>query len=187
MNSASVADVTLRGLGVCCAVGNVVLHGLLVPDHLEEKFYIGLLFAVGSAVMLVVTVGLVTLKRPMGAWLTGAFVSLGMIVGFLLSRTVGLPGGYYEPGWELPYGPLSLIVEAGFILAFLAWAGQRSRPRTVRRPSEAPDRTRIAPGRRSGSTEADAFPIDVRSATRRRSDVDRKRATSSGSSSRAVF
>lgn len=39
----------LRGLGACCALGSVVLHGLLVPDHLEEKFCIGVLFAVGSA------------------------------------------------------------------------------------------------------------------------------------------
>ncbi|MGW9027248.1 hypothetical protein ACWGQ5_24350 [Streptomyces sp. NPDC055722] len=84
-----------------------MLHTLLVPDHLKEKFYIGVLFAVGSAVMLVVAVGLVTLKRPLVAWPTGALVSLGMIIGFVLSRTVGLPGGYYEPGWEPPYGVLA--------------------------------------------------------------------------------
>jgi hypothetical protein len=98
-----------------------VLHTLLVPDHLKEKFYIGVLFAVGSAVMLVVAVGLVTLKRPLVAWPTGALVSLGMIIGFVLSRTVGQPGGYYEPGWERLYGPLSLLVEGIFVLAFLAW------------------------------------------------------------------
>ncbi|MFF7981955.1 hypothetical protein ACFZDK_22975 [Streptomyces sp. NPDC007901] len=146
MNSASVTEVTLRGLGVCCALGNVVLHGLLVPDHLEEKFYIGVLFAVGSVVMLVVAAALVALKRPMAAWLTGAVVSLGMIVGFLLSRTVGLPYGYYEPGWEPPYGPLSLIVEGLFVLAFLAWLGERPAPRAAPRPSKTPDRVRTAPG-----------------------------------------
>ncbi|GGJ70965.1 hypothetical protein GCM10010121_096980 [Streptomyces brasiliensis] len=109
---------------MCCALGNTVLHTLLVPDHLREKFYIGVLFAVGSALMLVVAVGLVTLKRPLAAWLTGALVNLGMIIGFVLSRTVGLPGGYYEPGWEPPYGPLSLLVEGIFVLAFLAWVGK---------------------------------------------------------------
>ncbi|MFG2121963.1 hypothetical protein [Streptomyces sp. NPDC048710] len=107
-------------------MGNTVLHTLLVPDHLEEMFYIGVLFAVGSAVMLVVAVALVTVRRPMVAWATGALVSLGMIVGFLLSRTVGLPNGYYEPGWEAPYGPLSLLVEGVFVLAFLTWLGVRT-------------------------------------------------------------
>ncbi|MEU5591445.1 hypothetical protein [Streptomyces sp. NPDC020298] len=119
------AEITFTGLGVCCAVGNTVLHTALVPDHLEEMFYIGVLFAVGSTVMLAVAVALVVMKRPLVAWLTGTLVSLGMIVGFVLSRTVGLPAGYYEPGWEAPYGPASLLVEGLFVVAFLAWLGDR--------------------------------------------------------------
>lgn len=122
MNS-NATEASLRGLGVCCAVGNTVLHTLLVPDHLEEMFYIGVLFAVGSAIMLAVAAGLFTLRTALAAWLTGALVSLGMITAFLLSSTVGLPGGYREAGWELPYGPLSLLVEGLFVLAFLAWLG----------------------------------------------------------------
>jgi hypothetical protein len=122
MNS-NATEASLRGLGVCCAVGNTVLHTLLIPDHLEEKFYIGVLFAVGSAIMLAVAAGLVILKTALAAWLTGALVSLGMITGFLLSRTAGLPDGYHEEGWEPPYGLLSLLVEGLFVLAFLAWLG----------------------------------------------------------------
>lgn len=139
-------EVILTGLGACCAVANTVLHTLLVPDHLEEMFYIGVLFAVGSAVMLVVAVALVTASRPMAAWLTGAVVSLGMIVGFLLSRTVGLPDGYYEPGWEAPYGPLSLLVEGVFVLAFLTWLGVRADADAVPTPPHRAARERTAPG-----------------------------------------
>ncbi|WP_316744515.1 hypothetical protein [Streptomyces sp. MK7] len=117
---------SLTGAAACCAVGNAVLHTLLVPDHLEEKFYIGFLFAVGSAVMLAVAAGLVFMKRPAAAWLAGALVSLGMIVGFALSRTVGLPYGYHEDGWEAPYGPLSLLVEGLFVLLFLVRLGTRN-------------------------------------------------------------
>ncbi|MFF4791560.1 hypothetical protein ACFY2M_17750 [Streptomyces sp. NPDC001276] len=80
MNSTNAADTSLRGLGACCAVANAVLHTLLIPDHLEEKFYIGVLFAVGSAVMLAVALALAITKRPLAAWLTGALVSLGMIM-----------------------------------------------------------------------------------------------------------
>ncbi|MGW4034184.1 hypothetical protein ACWEFL_33645 [Streptomyces sp. NPDC004838] len=126
MNSAHPAQASLRGLGACCAVGSTVLHGLLVADQLEEEFYTGVLFAVGSAVMLVVAAALLISKRPLLAWLTGAAVSLGMIVGFLPSRTVGLPGGYHETGWEPPYGALSLIFEGIFVVAFLAWLGGRA-------------------------------------------------------------
>jgi hypothetical protein len=125
-----------------------VLHTLLIPDHLEEKFYIGVLFALGSAVMLVVAVALVVLKRPLAVWLTGAVVSLGMIVGFVLSRTAGLPDGYYEPGWEPPYGPLSLLVEGLFVLVFLAWLGGRA-PTTgaAGRSAHGAGRESVAPGR----------------------------------------
>ncbi|MFF3505612.1 hypothetical protein [Streptomyces sp. NPDC003247] len=147
MNSISATEVTLRGLGAGCAVGNAVLHALLVPDHLEEKFYIGVLFALGTAVMLVVAVALVTLKRPMVAWLTGSLVSLGMIVGFLLSRTVGLPDGYYEPGWELPYGPLSLIVEGLFVFAFLTWLAARPTIAAASGPPYKADSEPIVSGR----------------------------------------
>ena len=157
MNSISASDVTLRGLGATCAVGNVVLHGLLVPDHLEEKFYIGFLFALGSGVMLVVAVALVTVKRPKIAWLTGALVSLGMIIGFLLSRTVGLPDGYYESGWEPPYGPLSLIVEGLFILALLAWLRGKPTAGAVPAPSHRADRERITSGGTEGESEGGTY------------------------------
>ncbi|MFF0789132.1 hypothetical protein [Streptomyces spiralis] len=112
-------------------MGNAVLHTLLVPDHLEEKFYVGVLFAVGSAVMLAVAAGLLFMKCPAAAWLTGAVVSLGMIVGFALSRTVGLPYGYHEDGWEAPYGPLSLLVEGLFVLVFLVRLGTGPTPRAL--------------------------------------------------------
>lgn len=144
--TSNATEVTLRGLGVCCAVGNTVLHTLLVPDHLEEMFYIGVLFAVGSAVMLVVALALVTMRRAMVAWAAGALVSLGMIVGFLLSRTVGLPNGYYEPGWEAPYGPLSLLVEGVFVLAFLTWLGVRAGEGAAPELSYRAARARTAPG-----------------------------------------
>ncbi|MFF4486223.1 hypothetical protein ACFY0F_06955 [Streptomyces sp. NPDC001544] len=146
MNPTHAVEAGLTGLGVCCAVANAALHTLLVPDHLEEMFYIGVLFAVGSAVMSAVAVALVAMRRPLAAWLTGALVSLGMIVGFALSRTVGLPAGYDESGWETPYGPLSLLVEGLFVLAFLAWLGGRVARGT-------------SPGRRYGSARE---PVSVR-------------------------
>ncbi|MFD0277857.1 hypothetical protein ACFVHB_28660 [Kitasatospora sp. NPDC127111] len=112
----------MLGTAVACAVANAVVHLILVPSHLEEKPYVGVLFVVGSVVMLAVAAGLLLLRRPIGAWLVGSATSIGMIVGFLLSRTVGLPG-YQEDEWEVPYGPLALVVEALFVVAFAVWLG----------------------------------------------------------------
>ncbi|MGW1893681.1 hypothetical protein ACWCP6_26035 [Streptomyces sp. NPDC002004] len=113
-------SIAWRGAAVCCALANAVVHLLLVPDHLEEMFYVGVLFLVGSVIMLAAGAGIALSARPVVAWLVGAAVSLGMIVGFVLSRTVGLPG-YHEQGMEPPYGALALIAEAGFLLAFAGW------------------------------------------------------------------
>ncbi|MFI6061018.1 hypothetical protein [Streptomyces sp. NPDC051286] len=110
----------LRGTAASCALANAVIHLSLVPSHLTEMPYIGILFLVGSVVMLGVAAGLVLQRQPLGVWLIGAATSVGMIIGFLLSRTVGLPD-YREAGWEPPYGALSLVVEGIFVLTFLAW------------------------------------------------------------------
>ncbi|MFE7105519.1 hypothetical protein ACFU98_11185 [Streptomyces sp. NPDC057575] len=112
--------VALLGTGAICALASAVLHLLLVPSHLTEMPYIGVLFLIGGVVLLAVAAGLLGRQRPLGAWLIGTAVSIGMIVGFLLSRTVGLPG-YHETGWEPPYGILCLVSEVVFVLAFLAW------------------------------------------------------------------
>ncbi|MGW2109805.1 hypothetical protein [Streptomyces sp. NPDC001948] len=108
------------GTGAICALASAVLHLLLVPSHLTEMPYIGVLFLIGGVALLAVAAGLLGRQRPLGAWLIGAVISIGMIVGFLLSRTVGLPG-YRETGWEPPYGILCLLSEVVFVLAFLAW------------------------------------------------------------------
>ncbi|MFV5996513.1 hypothetical protein ACNPQM_29955 [Streptomyces sp. NPDC056231] len=128
----------LRGTAAFCALVNAVIHLSLVPSHLTEMPYIGILFLVGSVVMLGVAAGLVLQKQPLGVWLIGAATSIVMIIGFLLSRTVGLPD-YREAGWEPPYGVLSLVVEGIFVLTFLAWLKKGGAERVADlRPRGAP-------------------------------------------------
>ncbi|WP_336048106.1 hypothetical protein [Streptomyces sp. CA2R101] len=117
-------EIVLRGAGAVCALSSAVLHLILVPAHLEEKPYIGILFLIGGLALVGVTVGLIH-HNPAPAWLAGTLISIGMIVGFTLSRTIGLPGGYKENGWEPPYGLLSMIAEIAFVLAFAAWLNVR--------------------------------------------------------------
>lgn len=86
------------GVAVCCALLSAVVHLVIAPEHLAETLYIGILFIAGS-VALLLTAGALALWNSVTAWWAGALVSGGMILGFVLSRTIGLPG-YHEQGWD---------------------------------------------------------------------------------------
>ena len=55
------------------------------------------------------------------AWAFGALVAVGMAAGFIVSRSVGLPG-FHETDWELS-GIVSVLLELGFAgaLGLYAW------------------------------------------------------------------
>lgn len=97
------------------AAVEVGIHAYLAPSHLEEKPYIGVLFVVADVLLVAVLVSLLTgLVRPVG-WLLGAGVCAGMFVGFVLSRTTGLPG--YHETWSSDHwlGVASLPPEVMFV------------------------------------------------------------------------
>ena len=110
---------SLRWVAIVVAFLNLGIHVYLAPMHLEEKLYIGVLFLVGSAALGVVVVGLATDRDRLRtlAWLLGFAASGAMFVAFVLSRTIGLPGGYLEP-WaastEDVLGLVSLALELIF-------------------------------------------------------------------------
>jgi hypothetical protein len=52
-------------------------------------------------------------------WSLGALVSVGAFVGYMISRTVGLPGFPVEEEWLELLGSLSLLVESLFVGLFL--------------------------------------------------------------------
>jgi hypothetical protein len=60
-------------------------------------------------------------------WLLGAFVAGGAFLGYVLSRTVGLPGLPAEPdAWLEPLGIASLVAEVVFLTAFAVTRRQSS-------------------------------------------------------------
>lgn len=107
------------------ALSIAAIHLVLVPHELEEKLYVGVLFIIGGLALCLSAVGLAisTTRKP--AWALGGLISVGMFLGFVLSRTVGLPG-LLEGEWP-PVGILSLVLEAVFVaLAIGAISQQRS-------------------------------------------------------------
>src|SRR3954464_7700352 len=108
-----------------------VLHLVLAKEYLEEETYIGVLFIAGGVAAVVVAVRLWMAPDRL-AWGIGALVAAGMFVGFVLSRTTGLPG-FKESEWELS-GIVSLLLEASFIgAAVAALPSANEPPRAVAR------------------------------------------------------
>jgi hypothetical protein len=113
--------------GLLAATG--VLHLLLAPEYLGEQAYVGVLFILGGAGALLVAARLWVAEDAL-AWLAGAAMAAGMALGFVLSRTTGLPG-FHESEWELS-GLLSLLLEGGFVVLAAAAAPFQRRLATER-------------------------------------------------------
>jgi hypothetical protein len=120
------------------AIGMLVITGLVhlldAPDAFDEMTYKGLLFVANAAGALVAAVGIARGARGWG-WGLGFAVSAGALVGYILSRTLGLPGLPAEPdAWLEPLGLISMMSE-GLFVVLAAWAiGHQPAPspRTIR-------------------------------------------------------
>jgi hypothetical protein len=110
-------DTLARRLGAGLLAATGALHLALAPEYLHEQAYIGVLFILGGLTALAVAARLWRAEDRL-AWGLGGAVAAGMAVGFVLSRTLGLPG-FHESDWELS-GLLSVVIEVGF-LGTLAW------------------------------------------------------------------
>jgi hypothetical protein len=92
------------------AVG--AIHLILAPEYFEEQTYIGVLFVLGGAALVGMAIRLWR-TDDVPSWLLGALTMAAMGVGFVLSRTTGLPG-FHESEWELS-GIVALVLELGFV------------------------------------------------------------------------
>jgi len=120
----------LRYVAIVAALVSAVVHAQLVPEHLEEVPYIGTLFLIGTVLLVLAVIALLVRPWRRAGWWLGSLVCSGMIVGYVLSRTIGLPQGYKEE-WGDTAGTVSLVVQAVFLLAAALTAAQARR---VQRP-----------------------------------------------------
>jgi hypothetical protein len=105
---------TWAGIGLIAGSG--LIHLVETPEYLGEVRYIGVLFALSVVGAIVAAIGIFRGER--WGWGLGALVVGASIAGYLLSRTVGLPG-FRENSWEEfaePLGLLSLAVEGLFLV-----------------------------------------------------------------------
>jgi len=115
-----------RGAAVAALVGAGLLHAFITPEYLGEKLYIGLLFGLSVPLCLGVA-GWLWVRDDRRAWIAGALLCAGMVFGFLVSRTIGLPGFDESGVWEhWTEGFPALAAELGFLgLAAGAFTARR--------------------------------------------------------------
>jgi hypothetical protein len=124
---------TTRKLAAAALAVVGLVHLALSPEYLSEQTYIGVLFIAGGLFLCVLAVPLWRADN-VPSWLLGALTMAGMGIGFILSRTTGLPG-FHESEWELS-GIISLVLEGLFVAAAIpallparAAAGPAAEPR----------------------------------------------------------
>ena len=111
----------LLGAGISLILIVGLIHLIDSPEVLEEGSYLGFLFLANFLGALAAAVGIYRGNR--WGWALGFLVAGGAFAGYVLSRTLGLPGLPADTEWLEPLGVLSLIVEVMFVglcLAILA-------------------------------------------------------------------
>jgi uncharacterized membrane protein YfcA len=108
----------LVGAGISLIVVVGLIHLINSPEDLEEGSYTGLLYLANFFGALAAAVGIYRGKR--WGWALGLLVAAGAFSGYVISRTVGLPGLPVETEWLEPLGVLSLLVEGLFVGVYLA-------------------------------------------------------------------
>jgi hypothetical protein len=132
MSGDEMRDAVLRAVAVIGLAGVALIHLLDAHDTFASTPYKGWLF-VGLIAGSLASAAWLVRGSDSRAWSASALLSLGAIVGFVYSRTVGLPGSADDIGnWWEPLGLASLFVEG----AVVALAGAVMLRRTaVRRPA----------------------------------------------------
>ena len=114
---------TIVWAGVALMLVTGIVHLIDAPDAFDEATYKGLLFAANGIGALIAAVGIARGARSWG-WGLGLLVAAGAFVGYVASRTIGLPGIPAEPdAWLEPLGVVSLVAE-GLLVGLAIWANQ---------------------------------------------------------------
>jgi len=107
-----------------------LIHLAQASAEMAETRYLGLMFIANGIAAVVVAAGIYR-GAALWGWGLGALIAAGAFVGYVISRTVGLPGMEVEQ-WLQPLGILSLVVELIFMALFV-WARPMRRTVTASR------------------------------------------------------
>jgi hypothetical protein len=104
-----------RAVGVVGLLGMALVHLLDVTGKFSETPYLGWMY-VGLMVAAVALAVVLVFSGDRRAWLATGALSAAVLLGFVLSRTSGLPGATDDIGnWSEPLGLASLFIESGLL------------------------------------------------------------------------
>jgi hypothetical protein len=102
-------------LGIALIIITGVVHFVDTSDAFSETTYKGLLFLANGFGALFAAGAILTGRR--WGWGLGTLVAASAFIGYILSRTVGMPGLPSEPdAWLEPLGVVSLVAEGLFVI-----------------------------------------------------------------------
>lgn len=111
----AVSDGITRGVAAIGLAGVALIHLLDLPGQLSEMPY---LFFLYLAVMVssIALAGVLIRTSDARAWAAATVIPALVIVGYVLSRTTGLPQSSDDVGnWSEPLGMASLFVEGSLV------------------------------------------------------------------------
>lgn len=113
-SAATLRSTRLLGAGMLAAAG--ASHIPVIPSHLREAPYIGVLFIL-LTVACVVLAALLTWHPDALSYVAAVIMNAAAITAYVLSRTVGLPMIEDDIGnWFEPLGIISVLTEAAALL-----------------------------------------------------------------------
>jgi hypothetical protein len=107
----------IRSVAAVCLAGVAVTHLVDLPDKLREAHYMAALFCALIAASIVLASAVAAGRHVETALLAAGVLSALTIVGYVLSRTVGLPQLEDHVGmWMDPAGIVSLVCEGTLVV-----------------------------------------------------------------------
>ncbi len=103
----------LKRFGIILIVVTGIVHFIEAPEYFEEAAYMGALFVLNGIGSLAAAYGIY--KNQKRSWVLGLLIAGGSIIGYIVSRTNGMPGVAIKE-WADAIGILSLVVETLFVL-----------------------------------------------------------------------
>ena len=105
------------GIALILTIG--LIHVIDAPESFEDAAYKSWLFYANGAGALVAAFGIYRSRQNWG-WNLGLLIAACSLIGYIASRTVGLPQIPAEPdAWLEPLGVASLIAEGLFVAVFV--------------------------------------------------------------------
>ena len=130
----AVRDAVARAAAVVGLAGVALIHLIDLPDKLEETPYVGWMY-IGAIVGSLILAGALIVSTHRRVWVATGALAAGVMAGYVLSRTTGLPSASGDIGnWGEPLGIASLLVE-GCLVALSAGVLAMRRQAAAVRPS----------------------------------------------------